>query len=174
MNRFELLPDEAVILENPKHWRNYIIPVLAMALCLIVLVIRIRNPYDNMVNSVMEKPLISPQHSLYLCYVELALLGIAQLYIAYVMIETAFTRYYVTNRRIVVTEGFLNVRIAEMLISTCQTVSLSQKFIERLFNSGDILCISAGSNLLLEDVYRARAFRQTIMRMMARPKEEED
>lgn len=167
MNRFEPLPDEKIVLENPKHWKNYILPGLAVAACLAAVWLRLANPDASLLNYV-SPGMVSPDIVLILSHGEAIVMLILILALCLSMVDTAYTRYYVTNKRIVSVSGWLNVRILEMRLDKCETVSLSQRISERLFNSGDILCVGAGSTIYLDDVYAARRFRQTIMQMLAK------
>lgn len=174
MNRFDPLPDEHVIIENPKHWRNYILPVGCIALCLGGMALRLAYPEANLVNWFTKADVIPEDIVNILSYVEAFVMLITMTVLFISVIDIAYTRYYVTNKRIISSAGWLNVRIADMLLERCETVSLFQRVSERLFNSGDILCASAGTSIYLDDVYDARRFRQTIMRMMTAKKEEDN
>lgn len=171
MNRFEQLPGETIVLANPKHWRNYILPTFAVFLCFAAMWLRLSHPEVNILNYV--RPETVPGHVvLALSYGEALVLLTLVVALCLSMVETACTRYYVTDKRIVAVSGWLNVRIMEMRIDKCETVSLSQRIGERIFDSGDILCVGAGSTIYLDDVYSARRFRQTIMRIIAKKIEE--
>lgn len=166
MNRFELLPDEKIVIETPKHWRNYILPALTCALCLAAVWFRLRDPMSNVVNRFY--PGTIPQKAvLVLSFAEAGVLLILLAALCFTMVDTAYTRYYVTNKRIISVSGWFSVRIIEMRIDRVETVSLSQRPGERIFNSGDILCVCPGASICLDDVYDARRFRQTVMRMIS-------
>jgi len=165
MNRFEPLPGEKIILENPKHWKNYILPGLAMAACLGGIALRLSHPEANVINLLMPGT-IPAAAVLVISYGEAIVLMLLLVALGAAMVDLAHTRYYVTNRRIVSTSGWLNVRMSEMLLERVETVALSQKLSERMFNSGDILCVSAGASIYLDDVYDARGFRQRVMEEM--------
>lgn len=168
MNRFELLPDEQIVIENPKHWKNYILPVLAMWLCLAAIALRLRYMDINILNELTGYAIIPEFAVTALSYIEVLTFLVMVAALAFALADIAYTRYYVTNKRIVATAGFLNVRQNEMMLERCETVFLSQKVSERVFNSGDILCISAGAHIHLDDVYDARRFKQTIMTMITK------
>lgn len=166
MKRFEPLPDEEVIIVNPKHWKNYILPVFLIIFNLALITIIAKNPgLFQFVNSYISGKTakviagILPAAITVMC-------GIVIIMAIVNIIDTCYTRYYITDKRIVSISGVIHVTVAEMLLEKCETVSLSQRFTERLFNSGDILCISAGSSIYLDDVYDARKFKQTIINML--------
>ena len=163
MNRFELLPGEKIIIANPKHWKNYIGPVAAAVACLAAAVLKLTQPEFNAINWILGKQYVPEAAATVISRLEAVVLVVTAAAMALAMVSIAFTRYYVTNQRIVAVAGWLNVRTSEMLLDRCETVSLSQRISERLFNSGDLLCISAGASIYLDDVYDARRFRQTVM-----------
>ncbi len=53
-----------------------------------------------------------------------------------------------------------------MLISRCEMVYMNQNVYERMFNTGDILAVSAGANIFLDDVYNALKFKETVLEEM--------
>ena len=163
MKRFELLPGEQIIIQNPIHWRNYILPVTAMVGCLVGVGLRLAFPDESLLNLLPESMAAPPRLITLISHIEAIAMLMVFVVMCFVVINLAYTRYYVTNKRIIASSGWLNVRTSDMLLDRCETVSLSQRMGERFFNSGDILCVSAGANIYLNDVYNARAFRQTIM-----------
>ncbi len=172
MQRFELLPDEEIVIENPKHWKNYIMPCVLAFLCFAGAVMRINDTHLSLVNKLARTEVIPTGIVPTVSLIEAITLFLLVISLAVNMIDTAYTRYYVTTKRIISTSGFLNVRMNEMALEKCETVNLTQRFSERVFNSGDILCISAGASIYLDDVYHARDFKQTIMNMITKLNEE--
>lgn len=168
MNRFEPLEDERVILEMPKHWRNYILPVVAMAAILGAIALRLAFPETSLLNRLAGDPLLPPTAILVASYAEAAVFAVLLVCVAFSVVALAYTRYYVTDKRVVSTSGWINVKVCDMLLERVETVSLSQRAWERVFNSGDILVVSAGASIYLDDVYDARRFRQTVMQEMTK------
>jgi hypothetical protein len=168
MNRFELMEDESIVIVNPKHWRNYIVPATAMLLALAAIAARLRHPGTSIINHLLGEAAIPLETVVVVSYAEAGMLLLLVVALGFAMVETAHTRYYVTTKRIIAESGWLSVRISEMLLDRCETVSMTQRVPERIFNSGDILCVSAGASIYLDDVYDARKFRQTIMKMMVK------
>lgn len=157
---------ETIIIENPKHWKNYILPAVAMAACLAGMALRLAFPDASLVNHT-NPGLIPDSLVMGISYIEAVTLAILTFAVGLTMIETAFTRYYITTRRVVAVNGWINVRMSDMLIERVETISLSQRWQERIFDSGDILCVSAGASIYLDDVYEARKFRQTVIEKMS-------
>lgn len=166
MNRFELFPGERIVVKTPKHWRNYIPPVFAILLCLVALFLRLRYP-DVSLLSVLLPGSLPPAFLALAGRVEILLLAVLLPVLAFGMVETAYTQYYITDRRIAAVSGFLNVRVSELMLDRCESVTLSQRLGERLFNAGDILCVSAGAAIYLDDVYDAMRFKQTLMELIS-------
>lgn len=168
MKRFELLPDEEIIISNPKHWKNYLAPGLCIAACAVAGFLKLDNINYNAVNALTGHKVIPQGLVPYVSYLEAIVMALVIIGICIYMIDISYTRYYVTSKRIISSTGFLNVTMSEMMLDKCETVSLSQKLYERFFNSGDILCISAGASIYLDDVYDARKFKQTIVNILSK------
>lgn len=168
MNRFEPLEDEHIILEMPKHWRNYILPVVAMGAILGAIAIRLAFPETSLLNRLAREPLLPTEAVQAISYLEATLFAVLLVCVSVSVVAIAYTRYYVTNKRVVSTSGWINVKVCDMLLERVETVSLSQRAVERIFNSGDLLVVSAGASIYLDDVYDARRFRQTVMQEMTK------
>lgn len=167
MKRFEPFDGETVLLEERLHWKNYIKPAALLVAASILFLWRVRHPYLSLLNSITGKFLIGTAVQRLLSIAE-AIFFAGMAAMAYVgMLRVRYTRYYVTNYRIVAIHGIIKTFYGEMLISRCEMVLLSQDANERLFSSGDILCISAGTNLMLADVRNAKAFKQVILKQMS-------
>ncbi len=166
MQRFELLPEEHIIIENPKHWKNYIIPMFLMMVCAVGAILRMEYSDRIFLNEIFNMDILPLKYSNILSWIEAIVFLLVFIGLSASIIDTAYTRYYVTDKRIISSSGFLNVRINEMTLERCETVSMTQRIMERVFDSGDILCISAGASIYLDDVYHARQFKQTIIKMI--------
>ena len=169
MNRFELLKDEEILISTPKHWKNYIIPTLLLAVCGFLLWLRLTRDGILLGSLVEFIPVVIPAELVRMATYAEALALVAGIgFFAFTDLRSYYTQYYVTNKRIIISQGILNVDIAEMALEKCETVNLYQKLYERFFNSGDILCISAGASIYLDDVYDARKFKQTIINQIVK------
>ncbi len=171
MKRFELLDGESVIIQEPIHWKNYIIPVLLSVIGSVLLVVRAANPDYSLFNRIAAMDAVPAELQRLVSLVEglviAGLVGMAY----YRILATVYIRYYVTDRRIIAISGIIGVKYQEMLLSHCEMVYLKQNVYERLFRTGDVQCISAGAQLLLDDVYDAVAFKQTILRLLMERKQ---
>ena len=83
-------------------------------------------------------------------------------------VDISYIHYYLTNKRVISTSGVINRNFAEMLLSRVEMVYLNQNAYERMYSCGDILCVSAGASLFLDDVKNALRFKQMLMELLAR------
>lgn len=171
LKRFEIMEGESIILEQPKHWKNYIFPFAESLLFFILAAIRASRYDCSLVNRLMHQAIINEKTQVLLSVIECVTLVLLLFKQIKIMIDVAYTRYYVTNRRVVSVAGFLEVNVLEMMTNRIETVSMKQSAYERLFSSGDILLVSAGATVYLDDVYDARDFKQKILEQLSKEKE---
>jgi uncharacterized membrane protein YdbT with pleckstrin-like domain len=78
-----------------------------------------------------------------------------------------FTRYVVTNERLIVRRGVFTRKGTEIPLEVLQNVSFSQNLLERLFRSGDLVMESAGSmgQSRFTDIPRVEEVQSLIYRM---------
>lgn len=174
MKRFELLEGESIVFEDTIHWKNYLMPGAGMFLAFVVFVIRMRFADVSLTGLFSVRLRVAPDLQRFVSGAEGLLLVFFMAMMFIRIIQVKYTRYYVTTRRIIAISGILHVFYQEMLLRKCEMVYLSQSLYEGLFRSGDILCISAGSNLYLDDVRRAQEFKQTVLSMLTRIKGDQD
>ena len=149
-----------ILIEEPIHWKNYILPFTGIVATVYLMITRLINPDFSITNTVVGEQVISGDVQGLLTKIEALILA---LFTALLYLKVLQTMYYITTKRIISVSGILTVMFQEMLISRCEMVYLNQSVTERLFESGDILCVSAGATILLDDVYEAVKFKQTIM-----------
>lgn len=175
MRRFETMIGETVIVSRPKHWKNHILPALSLLTCLAFASARwvfrshtILDLFPGFTSTEVGRTLFGYVSGVkeFLVPVEMAVVLLVSLQALVAIAGIAATRYYVTDRRVVATSGLLNVRVCEILIGRIETVELNESFYERLFGSGDILIVSAGTSIYLDDVYEARRFRMILIEQM--------
>ena len=162
----EMLPGEKIIREENIHWKNYIMSFLVLTGCLAAALLKARYP---------EKPIIEYIQSIFILPEEVR--GIANVFeniMLFVFSLAAFfriitimsIRYYLTNKRIIKKGGILNKNTSEMLLEKCEIIYLNQNVYEQFFDCGDLLCVSAGANIFLDDVKKPRAFKQAIQELI--------
>lgn len=167
MTRFELLPDEKILISEPIHWKNYLSSATVFTVCAILFLIRSAAPQGCLLNLIAGENILPASASSLLGKLELLCEGALMLLCFTRMATVAFIRYYVTNKRIVVTTGFFTIKTQEMLISRCETVTLKQSVYERLFGCADLLCLAPGSVIVLDDVTHAERFKKLILSKMS-------
>ena len=170
MKRFVLMEDETILSEEPIHWKNYITALLSAALCFTLILIRGRFMSFSFMNHYLGKTVVPVNIQVLLSKIELVILGLFILSSILKIIRIGYIRYYLTNKRIITVSGILNVTFQEMLIDRIEMVFLHQNVYERMYSCGDILCVSAGTKLFMDDVKNAVAFKQRIMNLMAQKK----
>lgn len=168
MKRFELLEDERVLIDEPIHWKNYLSALLTMTLSIFLMMLRWSLKDQNLVNYFTGKALVTGSANQLLVLMEMFLLLVLFIAAFIRTVDISYIHYYVTNRRIISTAGVFNRQFSEMLLSRCEMVYLTQSIYERMYNCGDILCISAGSQLFLDDVKDAVRFKQTLMDLLSK------
>lgn len=165
--RIELLENEHVLIDEPIHWKNYLSALLAMALCVFLVLVRLHLRDVSLVNHFTHKMLIPAGANTIIVLIELILLGLLILTAFVRIVDISYIHYYVTDKRIVATSGVINRQFSEMLLNRLEMVYLNQNAYERMYSCGDILCVAAGSSLFLDDVKDAMAFKQRLMQLLS-------
>lgn len=164
------MQDETILVEQPIHWKNYIMPLLSIVLCLTAIFIRGLHKEYSIVNDLLSYSLIPTHTQIVLSKVELVILGLLILGSILKMLSISYIRYYLTNKRVIYVSGIIQVTSQEVLIEKIEMIYLNQNAYERIFGCGDILCVTAGAPIFLDDVKNAVAFKQTVLQQMSRPK----
>ena len=165
MNRPELLPGEKIVFSEGIHWKNYLIPYIELAFFAALAGLRIR---------FWGTPLLIPlakyagaRYYATVCLAELLLTAIFTAVVFSKIVRLVTVGYYITDQRIVCTSGFLTKKTTEMRLEKCETVSMKKNAYERLFSTGDIILVSAGTSIYLDDVPKADRFKKTILELLA-------
>lgn len=170
MKRLELMDDERIILEEPIHWKNYLLPMTALGSGTFITAVRIYLDDKSVINKITGAMTISPEMNSAIVKMEVAIILAIMLVALIKMIQISYIKYYLTNKRIISTSGVLNIRQEEMLLSRCETVYITQSAYERIYNCGDLLCVAPGSQIYLDDVKDARGFKQAILAEISKSK----
>lgn len=163
--RFTPFSDEQVIYIQHMHWRNRIGPAIIIFICTALLLPKVQYPHFSYIGFVWSKPLGTTLHNA-LYYATTLFLVYLILKAALTFIRSIFVRYYVTNQRVVATYGVLSIHTSEIMLSKCENIQLDQSVTERIFNSGDIQLLGAGSAVILNDVYRPRELKHFISELI--------
>lgn len=162
-NRFTLFDGEKVILTTGLHWINLIIPTLMSFLFAALLIFRCMNMKLSLINILTNHAVIPSEYQRTAALTGALLLFIILMNFLVRIAITLLTRYFITDKRVIITSGLLTIRLSEMLLDRCETVTLSQNILERILDTGDIMIISAGSSLILKDVPEVNSFRMQII-----------
>lgn len=163
MRRFVPLEGENIIVQESIHWKNYILPGLLTLVSFVSLVFRSYFMDVSLINRIVGEGVVPPGMQKYLSFIEVLFLGFLTVEGAVALVRISFVRYYITSKRIVSTSGILRRNISEMFLDKCEMIYLNQSIYERLFRTGDILVVSAGAHLFLDDVYDALRFKQVVL-----------
>ena len=166
--RIELLEGETILVDEPIHWKNYLTALLTMALGMFLMLVRLNLRHTNLINYFYGKRVVYGMANKVLVIVEVVLLAVLVLSAFLRTVDISYIHYYLTNKRVISTSGVINRNFAEMLLSRVEMVYLNQNAYERMYSCGDILCVSAGASLFLDDVKNALRFKQMLMELLAK------
>lgn len=166
MKRFKPIDGEVILIEEPIHWKNYILPATLLAICVFGMLFRAYFPKESLLNALLKANYIDAETQKIITGSEILFMAVFALQAFVKIMRVSYVRYYVTSKRIISITGILNINIQEMLISRCEMVYMNQNVYERMFNTGDILAVSAGANIFLDDVYDALRFKEIILEEM--------
>ena len=122
-----LSPDEEIVREFRPHWRAILMPILLTVAALVALIVSLTSA------SADAQP-----------WLIAGILVVWALVTWPVLIKWWFTGYVVTSERLVVRTGVFARAGKEIPLEVINDVAFSQKLVERLFRSGDLLVESAG------------------------------
>lgn len=173
MKRFETLEGETILAEEPIHWKNYLIPFLLLCVCTFSLLFRAYYPRESLINGIARSELIPARFQPLFSALEIAALAVLALTGIISVIRTSMTRYYVTDRRVVAVSGVIAISVQEMFIDRMETVLIHQSPYERIYGCGDVVCVAPGSQVFLDDVKDAEAFRRLLLETAMKHKKSE-
>ncbi len=135
----ELLPDEQILFRTGKHYIVFYVPLVW--LLVVIAFLFIPNPF-------MIKFAIVPAMAALLT-------GINQWFIYY------FSDFAVTNRRIIMKEGFFFQHTLEIRLSTVSNMSFNQSLIGRFLNYGTLIISPFGGREdFFQDIARPLEFQK--------------
>lgn len=154
----ELRPNEYVKLEAHFSFKVFVMPMLFMCIGIFMLLAVWSGAVPNERIQWMG-------HYYTLAGVFLAISGILFLPYIYKRTDNKLKIYAVTNQRVYVRRGIINIREKDIPLAKINDVQISQSFVQRMFNAGDII-IQVGndeSSMIIDDINRPRSFRDTII-----------
>lgn len=169
----ELLPGEKVIREENIHWKNYLVSFLLLTGCLCLNILKARFQGRPLIEMVQNSFTLPQEIKGIVNILEGVVLLVISLSCLCRIITIMSIRYYITNKRIIKKGGILNKNRSEMLLEKCEIIYLNQNIYEQFYNCGDILCVSAGASLFLDDVKNPVEFKRTIQELIIAKQDDE-
>lgn len=171
MTGVPIMPDETVIREEGIHWKNYIVPLLGLMASTTITAIRIYF-YGQPLVLALDK---------YLSGIDYGLISLGELIVCLVFfiwsvtetIRCLTTNYVVTDKRLIAKKGWLSIRTAEMMLDKCETITVSHPIMGRILGYGDVIAISAGASIFLDDVPDPYGFKSIILMEIESKKDNE-
>ncbi len=154
----ELRPNEYVKIEVHFSYKVFVFPMLLMSIGILMLLLVMSGAVDGLH--------ITWLHMALKISTVLVVAGIA-LFIPYMYkrLDNRLKIYAVTNQRVYIRRGIININEKDIPLAKINDVQISQTLSQRLFGAADVL-IQVGndeSNICIEDVNYPRQFRDTII-----------
>ena len=154
----ELRPNEYVKLEAHFSFKVFVMPMLFMCIGILMLLAVWSGAVSNERFNWMG-------HYYTLSGLFMVFGGILFIPYIYKRTDNKLKIYAVTNQRVYVRRGIINIREKDIPLAKINDVQISQSVVQRLFNAGDII-IQVGndeSSMVIDDINRPRTFRDTII-----------
>lgn len=136
-----LMGKEAVTFQGRLHWNVYIVPVLIAALSLYPLLLAVSEKYY---------------------YLALAIFAFGWILILYPMVKSKTSEFAVTNKRIIMKVGILNVKTLEMFLNKVENIGVNQTLLGRILNYGEVVITgSGGTKEVFGNISRPYDFRKS-------------
>ena len=120
-----LLPGEVVQYRTRLHWKMFLIPGLIIVLVLLPLTIFLLASRTNAAVAIFP-------------------LEVAVILVAVPHVKRRNSEFAVTNKRVIVKLGVLNVRSVELLLSKVEGVTVNQTVLGRMLGYGEIVVTGSG------------------------------
>lgn len=163
MKKIKLLDDENVIFSGKRHWISYVAPyafivlIVAAAIAGTVLLAR---------NSDADTP-----WGMYVLLVWIIAI-VVFLFPLFNIIRKKKSSYIITNKRLILSEGWIKKQYFEQFLIKCDTVSVDQSVMGNIFNFGTVTSTSSGKSVSFGFVGKARQFRETLATVTDKAQEE--
>ena len=164
-----LRPDEFVKIEVHFSYKVFVFPMLLMSIAILMFLAVISGAADGI--SVRWLGRIVDLTTI------LVAIGLCLLvpYI-YKRLDNRLKIYAVTNQRVYIRRGIINIREKDIPLPKINDVQIFQTFVQRIFGAADVV-IQVGndeSRICVEDINRPREFRDTILSAIYEMKKMED
>lgn len=172
------MPDEKIVLSRAKHWRNYILPGLTLIMAIVIMKMTnmmtatiIDQTYEIIMQGVQRDSSQAEDLMMMMSIIIKSSAIVILLISLNSILDVMYTCYVITDKRVLMTSGFLKVRTSEMALTRCETISLTQKVHERIFSTGDLLIVTAGASIYMDDVTKVVEFRREMMKLITKEQE---
>ena len=164
----ELRPNEYVKIEVHFSYKVFVFPMLLMSIGILMLLL--------VMSGAVEDYHFTWLHMALKISTILVISGLA-LFIPYMYkrLDNRLKIYAVTNQRVYIRRGIININEKDIPLAKINDVQISQTLSQRLFGAADVL-IQVGndeSNICIEDVNYPRQFRDTIISSIYELQQEE-
>ncbi|MBP5399493.1 MAG: PH domain-containing protein [Alphaproteobacteria bacterium] len=164
-----LRANEYVKIEVHFSYKVFVLPMLFMSIAIILFLMVFTGAVNGLTVSWLGKNFK---------LTTLSIVGGLCLLIPYIYkrIDNRLKIYAVTNQRVYIRRGIINIREKDIPLAQINDVQISQSIIQRLFGAADV-AIQVGndeSRIYIEDINRPREFRDTVINAIYGLKQEEE
>lgn len=162
-----LMPGEQILFASGIHWKNYIIPLLALAVLAILLALKSRMHGMPLTNYWIayagdDAFILGGKAAGAVALAEYAAIVWMALAAAVGIVRRMKIGYFVTDRRIIKMWGWLNLHSTEIQLNRCKAVHVKENIYERIFGTGDAVITTAETQVYFDDVPQVRTFADII------------
>lgn len=153
MKKIKLLEAENVVFSGKRHWISYVAPyaiVVLIAAAAIGLTVLIKKGADA------DAP-----WGMYVLLVWIVA-AVAFLFPLFNIIRKKKSSYVITDKRLILSEGWIKKQYFEQFLTKCDTVTVDQSVMGNIFNYGTVTSTSSGKSVSFGFVGKARQFRETL------------
>ena len=141
-----LAPDENVVYSTFVHWKVYFMPFVFFSGWMVM-------SYFKAENFIKANQVI-----------EVALISFAVLLFLRAFYYKNTIEFFVTNRRILIKQGFVAIATKGMNLQQIESIDVNQSAIGRIFNYGNLTVNGTGtSKIILTDITGPFKFRKTLI-----------
>lgn len=137
-----LLRDEVIVFQTKKHKIIFFVPIVLTLLAIYVYPIFTNNPF--------------------LAKIIWALVLVPGVFFTYSLVEYMTSIFIVTNKRIMMREGFFNRHTNETLLTSISQVNVDQNLIAQLLNYGTLTVNAFGASDTFVMIAKPYAFQQAL------------
>lgn len=143
-----LMGTESVTFQGRLHWNVYILPVIIAAVSLYPLFLAVSEKYGNAVIAIFAADLLLFLHP---------------------WMKTRTSEFAVTDKRIIMKVGILEVKTLEMFLNKVENIGVNQTLAGRVLNYGEVIITgSGGTKEVFGNIARPYEFRKSAQEQISR------